>query len=107
LIALKELVDEDITHIKNKLDVVKTELITKKIYANPDWYRRATAAKRIKGQLSQCLQNEIAQRKRERKARDRELNEKDRIGYLLEAMKQVLTPEQVEKVLDMWRQLRP
>jgi len=103
LLALKELVDADIAAIANQIDEAKTKLITDHVYADAEWLHKAKKAKRFKGQLSQHIQNQLSQRRQIR----REQYEKDPLPNLLEAIKIVLTPEQREKVLDMWKQLCP
>ncbi|OGY41886.1 MAG: hypothetical protein A2Y82_05540 [Candidatus Buchananbacteria bacterium RBG_13_36_9] len=114
LTALKSLVNEDITSIKNQLDEAKAKLIANGEYADANWHQKANAAKRIKGQLSQRIQEELSRKKQirlaeERKQKDerRKQNEKDQVGYLIEAIHRVLTPKQAEKVLNMWRKIRP
>lgn len=106
LIDLKIEVDDDIIRITDQINAAKAEHIESGSYANADWYRRATTAKKIKGHLSQRIQIELARKKEERKKKDHERRDIDRAGYLLEAMKQVLTPEQYEKVIGVRKELQ-
>lgn len=112
LIALLELVNEDTTSITIQIETAKAELKTSGVYADPEWYQKATAARKIKGQLSQRIQHEITRKKKARKEKNREQYQQDRVKYqedkvgsLLRAMDQVLTLEQKQQVLDVWRQL--
>ena len=106
LVTLKELVDREIGAINDQLIGVKNQVKINGIYADPDWYRRVNSAKRFKGQLSQRIQNELGRRKRDQKRINQQKNGKSQFKSLLEAMKLVLTEEQVESVLDTWRQIR-
>lgn len=107
LLALKELVDRDNGVIGDQLTAAKAAATSRGVYADSDWYRRINVAKRIKGLLSQHIQNELGRRKRVRREVGRQENDKNLFGSLLTAMRAVLPPEQVESVLVMWRQIRP
>ncbi|OGY41116.1 MAG: hypothetical protein A2Y67_00700 [Candidatus Buchananbacteria bacterium RBG_13_39_9] len=115
LIELKELVNEDITSIAIQLDDAKTKLSTQGIYSDPEWYHKAFAAKKIKGQLNLKIQNEMSRRRKAHAGEVRRQREeekilkkegKDRLAYLIEAMKQVLTTGQFEEVMEVWKELR-
>ena len=106
LITLKELVCEDITMISIQLDKAKAEFKTDGIPSNNAWFQNASAAKKIKGQLNLKIQNELGRRKKIQKEKNREQHEKDLVNSLLKAINLALTPEQKERVLETWRQLR-
>lgn len=106
LLELKVLVDDEIGHIAEQLTEAKAKAASTGDYSDADWYRRATSAKRIKGRLSQRIQNELARRKRARIESNAHQQREGKLHFLLEAMNQVLTPEQKEKVLDLWRELK-
>ncbi|MBN1326244.1 hypothetical protein JW977_04700 [Candidatus Falkowbacteria bacterium] len=106
LTTLLENVNEDIAIITIQLDKAKVDLKVTGLRADPEWFQKASAAKKIKGQLSQRIQNELSRRKKVRREKNRQQSEKEGVRSLLRAINLVLTPEQKKKVLDMWRQLR-
>lgn len=98
LLDLKILVDEDIMHIGLQLDDAKTALVTTGEYADAQWYRDATAAKKIKGHLSQQIQNLIGAIKRRRK----ESLDVVQFETMREVLKEILTEEQEQEVWDLF-----
>lgn len=55
---LEMLLFDDLTSIKDSLDHARTNLITDGEYADPDWYRRAQTARRIKARQIAMVQRE-------------------------------------------------
>jgi hypothetical protein len=49
LLELLEVVNKDVTTIKNQLGEAKVDFINRGQYADAGWYQRAEAAKKIKG----------------------------------------------------------
>ena len=52
LLELKMAVDEDLAQVSCQLDLAKAKASSTGQYSDPDWFSRATMAKRIKGLLS-------------------------------------------------------
>lgn len=67
ILNLKNEVDSRITEIADQLAEAKVVRITTGTYADPDWFRRATTAKKLLGQSSQKIQTEQARRRRIRR----------------------------------------
>lgn len=65
--ARRDVVEEEIAALKAKLDKARAERITTGKWADPDWYRRATARLRFTGIEHQKLTRRIAQVKREQR----------------------------------------
>ena len=100
LLELKELIDEDLLRIGNQLLRAKQEVITNGMYADTDWYRKATFAKKIKGQLSQKIQNELRKRRRERGTSPQRFTDQDAfIRAILKVMDDILLPAEKKEIL--------
>jgi len=98
LLDLKVLVDENTAQIREQLDSAKSDAAATGIYADRNWFRSATAAMRIKGQLGQRIQNEI-RRKKQLEKEERQMEQHDREWLLMRAMDEVLTSEQKQRVV--------
>jgi len=100
LLRLKELVDEDLLHIGDQLLQVRQKAATTQTYADPDWYRRIIFAKKIKGGLSQKIQNELRKRRKARAEQPERPSEQDAfIKGLLRAMDDVLSPAEKQEII--------
>jgi hypothetical protein len=102
LLDLKTVVDDDIGHIAAQLSQARADRLTNGEYADPQWYHRATTAKRIKGQLSQRIQNEIRRRKMDRPTPPAKGGG---LKALLRAIDLVLDPEQKRLVIAKWKEM--
>lgn len=99
-------VNGTICHIENQLSLARAHFQETGEYADPGWYSRASAARRIKGQLCQAIQAELGKRSTERKATNQRNSERTQVRSLVEAMDLVLTAEQKDLVLRTARGLR-
>ena len=100
LLELKELIDEDLLHIGNQLLQAKQEVVTNGVYSDTDWFRRATFAKKVKGQLSQKIQNEMRKRRKDRGEGSKNFSEQDAfIRALLRVMDDLLLPAEKKEIL--------
>jgi hypothetical protein len=63
LLDWKLKIENEMDHIKSRLDQARSEAAVNGVYADPGWYRRAEASKRILGRQSQQIQLEIRRRK--------------------------------------------
>ena len=106
LVDLKLVVDQEILSISDDLAKAKTKLIQDGAWSDPDWFRRATMAKRIKGQLSQRIQLLMSRKKKIIKEQNRAKDESNQVRLLFDAMNTVLTPEQKKQVVDEWNRIR-
>lgn len=106
LLDLKTFVDEDILQISSQLLRAKQELAINGNYGDPNWFRRATFAKKSKGQLSQRIQNEISRQRRERTGKFSANWQDAMIKALLEAMDELLLPAEKQEILSRARVLR-
>ena len=106
LLELKSLIDADILHISGQLLAAMAEHTISGVYADADWFRRATMAKRIKGQLSQRIQNELSRQRRESFRANHQGELETRIRSVIAALHIVLTPEQKNAVLLKARELQ-
>lgn len=67
LVALKEKIDKDIALIDGQLMEARNKVRSSGEYADGDWYRRATIARRLKGQESQRIQRWIGEKNKGRR----------------------------------------
>lgn len=65
VIELKREIDEAITDIRRQLEKAKSRYHKTGHYADPEWFRRASSAGKIKGKQCQRLQEVLAQKKME------------------------------------------
>lgn len=100
LLDLKSSIDYDIVGISSQLENARANVHSSGEYADPNWYMRATIAKRLKGQASQAIQNELGRR---RKAKG---PNQDFTNALLEAMDKLLTPEMKSEILEFAKSKR-
>jgi ubiquitin len=105
LLELKQEVDTNIAAIGGELMEAKANATAHGEYSDPDWFRRATMAKKMKGQLSQRIQTALSKKKAEQKEKNRRENEQTFEKRLLKAMDMVLEPEVKEQVLEKARNL--
>ncbi len=105
LLTLKTLVDTDITRIKAQIDEAKGKAAEMGVYSDGAWFRKATSAVRIKWLLSQRIQTELGKRRKERKAHNRQENDRRTVGLLLRAIDEALPEEWRRKVLDRFHLL--
>ena len=100
LLELKAHIDEDLFFIGDQLFQAKQKVVTSGEYADASWYRRATFAKRIKGQLSQKVQNELGKRRRERRDAPVRLSEHEAfIKALLKVMDDFVLPVEKTEII--------
>ena len=66
LLDLKSDVDESMSLIKVQLLEAKSMAASEGIYADPDWYKRASIALSARRRVSQNIQTELGERKTER-----------------------------------------
>jgi hypothetical protein len=92
LVELKDRLGESLVSIGLQLDKAKADVHVLGEYADPDWYRRATAAKKITGFQIQLVDRELARRRQQAKAA-RPFGE-----YFIEAARAVLTDDALESV---------
>ena len=67
LLRQKQSLDEEIARIKSQLELADLNRREFGEMADPDWYRRAKYALRIKGMSVQAIQTELAERKLEQR----------------------------------------
>ncbi len=100
LLDLKASIDYDIAGISSQLENARANVHSSGEYADSSWYARATMAKRLKGQASQTIQNELGRRRKENGPNQ------DFVNALLEAMDKLLTPEMKSEVIELARSKR-
>lgn len=105
LLELKQEVDMDIAVIGGELRKAKANAAAYREYSDPDWFHRATIAKKMKGQLSQKICAALGKKRDEKKKRNRQEDEQSFKKRLLKAMDIVLEPEVKEQVLEQARDL--
>jgi hypothetical protein len=96
LLELKSLYDADSAVLGGQLDAAKGKAMAEGHYSDSDWYSRATLAKRIVGQASQTIQNELGRRKRNKGNLREEFS-----NALLEAMDTLLAPEVKIQIVEL------
>ena len=101
LLGLKVIVDTEIAKIGSQLSLAKSKA-RKGEYSDSAWFNRAKMAKKLLGQLSQRIQNELARRRAERRK-----NHEYRRKYetLLRAINETIAVDQREKLFEEWRRL--
>lgn len=55
---------EDMASIRYQLETAKSAAVMDGAYADPDWFRKASYALRMKGAQQQAIQTEVGRRKR-------------------------------------------
>ncbi len=58
--------------IRDSLQEARTKVVTERVYSDPDWYRRANFALRMRGREMQMVQREMGKRKRARAVEHKE-----------------------------------
>lgn len=105
LMALKNLVESDVTRIANQLSEAKANLIINGERADPGWFHRANSAKRLKGRLCQRIQQELSLKKQKNKEEKTKRLANNAFRAILIAMDRILDLETKEKVLAEWRNI--
>lgn len=100
LVELKDRLMESSVSIGIQLDKAKADVHIIGEYADPDWYQRATAAKKITGFQLQLVDRELARRRQRAKA-GRPFAE-----YFIEAARSVLTQDALDTVFTYARELQ-
>jgi hypothetical protein len=104
LLQVKLLVDGDSSNIEAQLVEARGNAFRdRNQYADPEWYKNATIAKKAKGRLSQMIQLEIGRKRREAYAKKVQEDSELFKRKLLRAMDALLTPELKQKVIELAR----
>lgn len=91
----RDVVEEEIAALRAKLENVRAKRHTTGVWADPDWYRRATARLRFTGLEHQRLLRRIAQVKAdERKARHVSIEQ-----AFVTAAREMLAPTDFETIM--------
>ncbi len=101
ILELKIQVDADIAGISIQLDRAKEDVRLHGTYSDPSWFNSATMAKKMKGVLSQTIQNVLGQRRRVEDEERRKSFE----GRVILAMREQLEPEVVSAILKRTKEL--
>ncbi len=97
---LQMLVNTDIAIIGSQLLEAKALVHTKKEYSDPEWFAKATRAKKFKGQLSQGIQMELGRRKKENQQKNNLEQQTSFANCLLKAMDDFLSPEVKSTIIE-------
>lgn len=103
LLDLLRLVDGDISRITTQINEAKGNAHFNKEYAEPNWFRNASDAKRIKGGLSQLIAFELGRRKRTEKLQTGKINGVS-VGSLIRALDIILDSDLKEKIFQRARE---
>ena len=102
LLLLKTELQETFDRIKGQLDQARSEQAAYGLYSDPDWYRKAQAAKRFTGSDMQKVQFVLSQRKKQ----EREKRANDLPNVFMDAAREMLPRELFYEVLTCARERR-
>jgi hypothetical protein len=82
LLACKATLEDEMASIRNQLDHARVQRQLTGQYADADWYRRASAALRLKGRDAQRIQIRLAALRAERAAEHERKNEGELVAFV-------------------------
>lgn len=91
---------EDIASIRGQIEMAKAKRFSEKVWADPVWFARASAALRHKGRQHQSYQTSLHELKRRRQEAVRKLDAWDDNRMFINAAKSVLNKEQYMAIWD-------
>lgn len=101
LLDLKSDIDLDITTIRIQLSDAKAKVVTDGSYSDPEWWRKANAALKIKGRQSQQIQNELSLMRRKKQ----EIKAQQFERRFIDIAKKELSEEVFQKILNQAREI--
>lgn len=100
---LKTTIEANLVNVKQQIDKASGEAIADGNYADPDWWARVNACKRVLGYLHQ----RILVKQREFKFNKKDARENDIDRLFKEAAKEILPPDMFYKILSAAHEMKP
>jgi len=94
---------EDINNIRDQLCAAKAKRITEKVWADPDWFRRATSALKHKGRQHQSYQTSMGEINRRIRQWHKKLSDWDENRQFITMARKILPRDQYDMIWTMVR----